>query len=138
MYSLNILRTIKSTLPSYTLVLARKDEYRAFLSFIKRNPDKSFKAIKIKIYLSKDIKYVFECIGFTWEEYVTELEELRKYLKLIGSAVTDLSYYIPIPIHDLYHLYRAGTPCPVKSSTIFKRYMKRANKHTNINKDTTA
>lgn len=138
MHSLSILRTIKSTLPKYTLVHAWKDEYRAFLSFIKRNHDNSYKAIKIKIYLSNDIKYVFGCIGFTEKEYDTELRELRKYLNLIGSAVTGVSYYVTAPIPDSHYLYRAGTPCPVKSSIIFKRYMKRDNRHTNINKNITA
>ena len=135
MYSLNMLRTIKSTLPEYTLVFIKKIQGLTHLSFIKKNPNNTFKCIKIKLYSSDDLRYTLDCIGFTKRMYDIELKNLRNYLNLLGSCIYSGKNAEPIP--DVYCLYRAGYPY-VKSSKILNRYIKRVNKHTNTNKDTTA
>lgn len=136
MYSLSMLRTIKSTLPEYTLVFIKKMQGLTYLSFIKKNLNNTFNCIKIKLYSGDSLRYSLYCIGFTESMYDVELKNLRNYLNLLGSCVSrdkDVN-----PIYDVYYLYRAGAPCVTRSSTIFNRYIKRVNRHTNTNKDTTA
>ena len=135
MYSLSMLRTIKSTLPEYTLVFIKKISGLTCLSFIKKNPNNTFKCIKIKLYSSDGLNYTLDCIGFTERMYDIELKNLRNYLNLLGSYIYRSKNVDPIP--DVYCLYRAGSPY-VASSKILNRYIKRVNRHTNINKDTTA
>lgn len=135
MYSLSMLRTIKSTLPEYTLVFIKKISGLTCLSFIKKNPDNTFKCIKIKLFSSDGLRYTLDCIGFTERMCDIELKNLRNYLNLLGSCIYRGKSVDPIP--DVYCLYRAGSP-HVESSRILNRYIKRVNKHTNINKDTTA
>lgn len=135
MYSLSMLRTIKSTLPEYTLVFIKKISGLTCLSFIKKNPNNTFKCIKIKLYSSDGLRYTLDCIGFTERMCDIELKNLRNYLNLLGSCIYRGKNVDPIP--DVYGLYRAGSPC-VESSRILNRYIKRVNRHTNINKDTTA
>lgn len=130
-----MLRTIKSTLPEYTLVFIKKISGLTRLSFIKKNPNNTFKCIKIKLFSSDGLGYALECIGFTERMYDIELKNLRNYLNLLGSCIYGSKSVDPIP--DVYGLYCAGYPY-VKSSKILNRYIKRVNKHTNINKDTTA
>lgn len=135
MYSLSMLRTIKSTLPEYTLVFIKKIQGLICLSFIKKNPNNTFKCIKLRLYPSDSPRYGLDCIGFTERMYGIELKSLRNFLNLLGPCVyrgKDVD-----PISDVYFLYRAGF-FNTRSSTIFNRYMKRVNRYTNTNKDTTA
>lgn len=136
MYSLSMLRTIKSTLPEYTLVFIKKIQGLTRLSFIKKNPDNTFKCIKIKLFSSDGLGYALECIGFTERMCDIELKNLRNYLNLLGSCIYRGKNVDPIP--DVYGLYRAGSSDVYCSSRILNRYIKRVNKHTNTNKDTTA
>lgn len=135
MYSLSMLRTIKSILPEYTLVFIKKIQGLTCLSFIKKNPNNTFKCIKIKLFSSDGLGYALDCIGFTERMCDIELKNLRNYLNLLSSCIYSGKSVDPIP--DVYGLYRAGSPY-VKSSIILNRYIKRVNKHTNINKNTTA
>lgn len=134
MYSLSMLRNIKSILPEYTLVFIKKISSLTCLSFIKKNPNNTFKCIKIKLYSSDGLEYTLDCIGFTERMCDIELKNLINYLNLLGSCIYKVKSVDPIP--DVYGLYRAGFHY-VESSRILNRYIKRVNRHTNINKDTT-